>query len=196
MDAWVVRGSRAGKEGAGCLCAAWRWWDGGRSGGAFSARGFAMRWWGIAFLFAATAFAQSASDQGGGDVRVSLFTTHVVREVVLSSAGANAWTAKCERCGHVPLTGDVRVSAPAELFAGGRLRVRDVASGEERRAAGLWHLRARDAASGFDVVLTLPSERYVEAVVSAESGTADPAESLRAMAVLARTYALNGAHYK
>src|SRR6185312_367933 len=144
----------------------------------------------------ATAFAQSASDQGGGDVRVSLFTTHVVREVVLSSAGANAWTAKCERCAHVPLTGDVRVSAPAELFAGGRLRVRDVASGEERRAAGLWHLRARDAASGFDVVLTLPSERYVEAVVSAESGAADPAESLRAMAVLARTYALNGAHYK
>src|SRR5581483_10211737 len=101
-------------------------------------------------------------------VRVALFTTHVVRELLLKPNGSNAWTARCEHCTHVPLTGEVQVSAPADLFAGGSLRVRDVASGEERTAAGLWHLRARSAAAGFDVVLTLPSERYVEAVLGAE----------------------------
>lgn len=146
-------------------------------------------------LLAMTASAQSVRDDGGVNLRVALFTTHVVRELLLKANGANAWTAKCDRCTHVPLTGELRVSAPAELFAGGSLRVRDVTSGEERTAAGLWHLRARDATSGFDVVLTLPSERYVEAVLSAESGAADPVQSLRAMAVLARTYALNGRHY-
>lgn len=153
-----------------------------------------MRSWGLALLFAISASAQSGQD-GGADVRVELFTTHTVRELVLRPSGGNAWTARCERCAHVPLMGEMRVSAPAELFAGGSLRLRDTASGEERSAAGLWHLRARDVASGFDVVLALPSERYVEAVLSAESGASDPPESLRAMAVVARTYALNGTHY-
>lgn len=154
-----------------------------------------MKWWAVGLLLAAGASAQSGRDESGRDVRVALFTTQTIRELVVSAAGANAWMARCERCAHVPLAGEVRLSAPAELFAGGNVRAGDVASGQERVAAGLWHLRARDVGSGFDVVLTLPSERYVEAVVSAESAADDPPEALRAMAVLARTYALNGTHY-
>ena len=45
------------------------------------------------------------------------------------------------------------------------------------------------------MVLTLPSERYVAAVLNAEAAPGEPAESLRALAILARTYALNGSHY-
>ncbi len=63
-----------------------------------------------------------------------------------------------------------------------------------RTAAGLWHLRAVDGQE-IDVVLTMPSERYVAAVLNAEAAVGEPRESLRAMAILARTYALNGRHY-
>jgi stage II sporulation protein D len=45
------------------------------------------------------------------------------------------------------------------------------------------------------VVLTLPSERYVAAVLKAEAAPSEPQESLRALAILARTYALNGTHF-
>jgi stage II sporulation protein D len=81
------------------------------------------------------------------------------------------------------------------VFAGGTLRVADAASGEERTATGLWHLRSSGRDHPIDVVLTLPSERYVASVLSAEAAPDEPAQSLRALAVLARTYALNGTHY-
>ena len=44
-------------------------------------------------------------------------------------------------------------------------------------------------------MLTLPSERYVAAVLSAEAAPDEPKQSLRALAILARTYALNGIHF-
>jgi stage II sporulation protein D len=80
-----------------------------------------------------------------------------------------------------------------EVFAGGTLRVTAQTGRESRTATGLWHLRARG--DEVDVVLTLPSERYVAAVLSAEAAPSEPTQSLRALAVLARTYALNGKHY-
>jgi stage II sporulation protein D len=46
-----------------------------------------------------------------------------------------------------------------------------------------------------DVVLVLPSERYVAAVLRAEAAANEPVESLRALAIVARTYVLNGSHY-
>jgi stage II sporulation protein D len=45
-----------------------------------------------------------------------------------------------------------------------------------------------------DVVLTLPSERYVAAVLNAEAAAGEPEQSLQALAIVARTYALNGKH--
>jgi stage II sporulation protein D len=64
-----------------------------------------------------------------------------------------------------------------------------------RTATGLWHLRSHAAQRVVDVVLTLPSERYVAAVLNAEPAAHEPAQSLRAMAIVTRTYALNGRHY-
>jgi stage II sporulation protein D len=80
-----------------------------------------------------------------------------------------------------------------ELFAGGTVKVRDEASGTERVASGLWHVKR--AGAELDVVLTLPSERYVAMAVAGETDAREPVESLKAMAVVARTYALNGSHY-
>jgi stage II sporulation protein D len=82
-----------------------------------------------------------------------------------------------------------------EVFAGGTLRVTDDATSDARTATGLWHLRASGRDHEVDVVLTLPSERYVAAVLNAEASPDEPAESLRALAILARTYALNGSHF-
>ena len=45
------------------------------------------------------------------------------------------------------------------------------------------------------VVVTLPSERYVAAVLNAEAAPNEPAQSLQALAIVARTYALNGSHF-
>jgi stage II sporulation protein D len=133
------------------------------------------------------------ADGGGRDVSVAMFSTQRVRAVTVTAAGAGAWMARCSRCAHGPLTAPMHVSGAMEMFAGGPVRVTDDASGEARAAAGLWHLHGSGGA--VDVVLTLPSERYVAAVLSAEVAANEPAESLRALAVVARTYALNGTHF-
>ena len=135
----------------------------------------------------------AAAPQGGRDVSVALFTTHAVRSVVLTPVAAGAWTSACAVCVHRPLVAPLTVSGE-EVLAGGSLRVADAADASVRAtAAGLWHVRG--GAGVLDVVLTLPSERYTAAVVSAEGAAGEPAESLRALAIMARTYALNGPHY-
>ena len=59
-------------------------------------------------------------------------------------------------------------------FAGGTLRITDDATGDTRTATGLWHLRASGHDHQIDVVLTLPSERYVAAVLNAEAAPGEP----------------------
>jgi stage II sporulation protein D len=147
-------------------------------------------------LWSVCASALTASDGGGRDVSVVLFSTHPVRSLTVTPLGAEAWTATCAACAHEPLRVALKVQGGMEVFAGGTLRVTDDASGDTRTAVGLWHLRGSAARQDVDVVLTLPSERYVTAVVGAESGKGEPAESLRVMAILARTYALNGSHFR
>lgn len=134
-----------------------------------------------------------AVDAGGKDVSVALFSTRALQSITLSAASPNAWTSVCAACKHIPLEQPLHVSVPMERFAGGTLRVRDERTGEERTATGLWHIRATRA--GTDVVLTIPSEHYVAAVLAAEAAPDEPAQSLRALAVIARTYALNGNHF-
>ena len=92
-----------------------------------------------------------------------MFSTRTLRAVTVTPLGERAWVARCERCAHAPLTAALHVLGTAEIFAGGTLRVTEDASGESRTAPGLWHLRASNGT--VDVVLTLPSERYVAAGV-------------------------------
>ncbi len=134
-----------------------------------------------------------ADDSGGRDVTVALFSARDVRAVTLTPLNSAAWIADCATCAHRNLSASISFPGYVELFAGGALRITDTASGEHRSAVGLWHLKA--VAGSVDVVLTLPSERYVAAVLSAEADAKEPPESLRAMAVVARSYALNSPHY-
>ncbi|WP_263359721.1 SpoIID/LytB domain-containing protein [Acidicapsa ligni] len=145
-------------------------------------------------LFASLGAVAATSDGSGGrDISVALFSTQSLRTVTVTPIGAHAWTSLCAKCIHTPLTAPLHVIAPKEIFAGGSLRVTDDATGEMRTATGLWHLQARR--QNVDVVLTLPSERYVAAVLNAEAAHDEPGQSLRALAILARTYALNGSHF-
>jgi stage II sporulation protein D len=137
--------------------------------------------------------AAHAEDSGGRDVTVALFSARDVRAVTLTPLNSAAWIADCAACAHRSLSAPMSFSGHGELFAGGALRLTDTALGEQRSAVGLWRLKA--AAGMVDVVLTLPSERYVAAVLSSETDASEPSESLRAMAIVARAYALNGSHY-
>jgi stage II sporulation protein D len=139
--------------------------------------------------------AASAGDGGGRDVSVALFSTRTLQAVTVTPIGPNAWVARCAQCKHEPLTAPLHVSGQGEVFAGGKLRVADDATGDARTATGLWHVRTSGRDHTVVVVLTLPSERYVAAVLNAEAAPGEPAESLRALAILARTYALNGSHF-
>jgi stage II sporulation protein D len=107
----------------------------------------------------------------------------------------NAWVASCPLCVHRKLTQPLHLIAPTEIFAGGMLRVEDDKSGDSQTAAGLWHVRASRQSVDLQVVLTLPSERYVAAVLNAEAAPNEPTQSLQALAIVARTYALNGNHF-
>jgi stage II sporulation protein D len=147
----------------------------------------------IVLAMTALPAAAALTDTGARDVTVAMFTTRDVRSALITPAAPGAWTATCTTCAHKPLTSPLVVTH-GETYAGGTLRVADASDAKSAvTAAGLWHIRAN--ARGVDVVLTIPSERYTAAVVSAEAAANEPTESLRALAIVARTYALNGTHY-
>jgi stage II sporulation protein D len=147
----------------------------------------------------AGAGAGAAEDGGGRDVSVALFSTRSLHAVTVVPLDANAWIARCAGCPRQPLRGPLEVAGVGEIFAGGTLRVVDKASGDARTATGLWHVRASgpdgELDRAIDVVLTIPSERYVAAVLNAEAAAGEGQESLRALAIVARTYALHGRHF-
>ena len=147
------------------------------------------------FASAASAATPLASNTGGRDVSVALFSTHAVHAVTITPIGNHAWLARCAQCAREPLTTPFHLTTSGERLAGGTLRVRDDASNEALTATGLWHLRVNLPSHEIDIVLTLPSERYVASVLNAEASPNEPSESLKTLAILARTYSLNGTHY-
>ena len=77
-----------------------------------------------------------------------------------------------------------------ELLLSGSYRL--TAHGESLTLA--WPLRIAAQMGALSVVATLPIESYVELVVAAESGAADGPESREALAVVARSFALQLSH--
>ena len=166
------RGEGQHSEAACALCAR------GRVAGCRSARGSSgRRRWRGARCFGRSLLARS------------------LHGVTATPIGPEAWIARCAQCKHEPFVKSLHVAGEMDVFFGGMLRIADDATGDTRTAMGLWHLRANGIDHQVDVVLTLPSEHYVAAVLNAEAAAGEPAESLRALAILARTYALNGSHF-
>jgi stage II sporulation protein D len=82
-----------------------------------------------------------------------------------------------------------------EVELDGSFRMNPNGDAKEINAAGVWKLTI--AHGEMRVLLTLDSERYVAFALKGEAGPGDPLESLKAMAVVVRTFALeNGNRHR
>jgi stage II sporulation protein D len=153
-----------------------------------------------------TALAQSpsmATQHPPATLRVGLWTLWHDKAVTVSPAAEAAATLRlCETCAAAPLTRPTPIRAIANRLA----------LAANRKAASVWlsgtitlaahgetlTLRnpIRIAARSGELVLsvTLPVESYVERVAGSESGPADTPESLKALAIVVRSFALHQPH--
>ena len=123
---------------------------------------------------------------------VEVFSTRQVRSLTITPLGKNEWIRPCRSCPKKPVTASFAFnqhSAEAEFGGVFLLRANGEANGVS--AAGIWRLR--NTREGPQVLLTLDSERYVALALSGEAAPNEPMESLKAMAVTIRTYALENA---
>jgi stage II sporulation protein D len=162
-------------------------------------RGFLV----IALL--AAALAQAAGQVvPRSTLRVGLWTLWHDRELTLTPL-AGATVRVCQNCAPQRLMpSTVRVGRDGLVWAA------DGQSGHattELRLAGLFRLsahgeslmfsdplRVSERKGALELVATLAVERYVELAVAAESGPADSLESRKALAVVARSFALDSSH--
>jgi stage II sporulation protein D len=158
----------------------------------------------VAFCLAFCCTAALAQAAPRGTIRVGLWTLWHDKEVAITP-GNGAQIRLCERCDAKPLAAmtiraknaelswtdsDGRVHSSAELALSGSYKI--AAHGEALTVS--YPLRISAQSGALALVATLPVERYVELAVSAESGAADSPESRKALAVVARSFALAPAH--
>lgn len=139
-------------------------------------------------------------------VRVGLWTLWHDRAVTISpAAGGGATLQTCAQpaaCGASPLAKPVQIRASGDRLAvdGNRDATAIQLSGTAALAAHgeaiILRNPVRITARKGELILavTLPVESYVERVVASESGPADSLESLKALAIVVRSFALHQAH--
>jgi stage II sporulation protein D len=129
-----------------------------------------------AICLAGLSVAATAQTQAplSGDVTVRLFSTAPVRSITVESAGATP-----RRLTRADLEHRLELSGPLKVTT---------ADGRSAIAAGRWRFSV--ATDGLHVVVTLPGERYVMAVLATEDSNDREPESLKALAVAARSFAL------
>ncbi len=140
-------------------------------------------------------------------LRVGVWTLWHDRELKLTPAGLNRRISvqTCDECAILSLTqpanvrgeGDVvKLTETSKTEGAHRLRLTGAviltAHGESVRLQNPVTILARKGV--LIVAVTLPVESYVERVVASESGPADSDESLRALAIVVRSFALHEAH--
>jgi stage II sporulation protein D len=140
-------------------------------------------------------------------LRVGMWTLWHDREVVLTPAGQDRRIIlrSCAGCAANPFTQPATIRADGDSLTltaadrkGNATRiwlagpVTLTAHGETVTLRDPVLIAAR--AGALVIVVTLPIESYVERVVASESGTADSAESLKALAIVVRSFALHEAH--
>jgi stage II sporulation protein D len=132
-------------------------------------------------------------------LRIGLWTLWHDKEITIAPAAESGATLRLRA---TPL------ARPAQIRAlGARLALADNRQASSVRLAGLVTLAAhaetltlrnpvRIAARNGELVLavTLPLESYVERVVASESGASDTPESLKALAIVVRSFALHQSH--
>jgi stage II sporulation protein D len=160
-----------------------------------------------AYANSAAAAPRETPADARGTLRVGMWTLWHDREVVLTPGQPNHKIAlrSCAECAAVALSQPATIRAEGDaltLTAAGRSSnvahiftadpVTLTAHGETVTLRDPVSITAR--AGGLVIVVTLPVESYVERVVASESGAADSAESLKALAIVVRSFALHEAH--
>lgn len=160
--------------------------------------------WGLASVAAFTQIPPvSPSPHPSATLQIGLWTLWHDKEITVTAAPEGSASLRlCDSCAAAVLTHPMQIRA-----TGGRLTIRN-----NREAASIWFngsviltahgesltLRnpIRMTARNGELVLavTLPVESYVERVVASESGGADGSESLKALAIVVRSFALHQAH--
>ena len=140
-------------------------------------------------------------------LRVGMWSLWHDREVALTSAGPDhkITLRSCTECATTTFTEKATVRADGNaltLTVAGKTAnaprillaapVTLTAHGETVTLHDPVTITARNGA--LVIVVTLPVERYVEWVVASESGAADSAESMKALAIVVRSFALHEAH--
>jgi stage II sporulation protein D len=157
----------------------------------------------IWLLMAGVALAQAAAPGTKTTLRVGLWTLWHDKEVTVSAApAAIALLANCENCSKSPISHPLTIHAGASgvALAGGAAQPVVFLSGALKLTAHgetiTLHNPVRVSTRNGELVLavTLPVESYVERVVASESGPADSLESLKALAVVVRSFALHQPH--
>lgn len=172
--------------------------------------GLAGRWCGVvaaALVAVGSAGGVGAADKPGAHgpatLRVGMWTLWHDKEVTVSPAvEGGAVMRECDGCAAVEIARAVVIRA-----VGSRLEVEGKGGAAAVRLAGAVTLAAhgekltlhnpvRIGARNGELVLavTLPVESYVERVVASESGAGDGAESLKALAIVVRSFALHLGH--
>ena len=155
----------------------------------------------LAGLVAASA--QPRTSNPPATLRIGLWTLWHDKEITVSPTQEGSATFRvCETCAASPLTRFMRIRANGVRLAIADNRKADaawltgpvtlVAHGETLTLRNPLRISARSGE--LVLAVTLPVEAYVERVVASESGPADGPESLKALAVVVRTFALHQAH--
>ncbi len=140
-------------------------------------------------------------------LRVGMWTLWHDHEVTLTPAGADRTVTlqTCARCDplSLPQPVSVRADGDAMTFSGsgknGHVDSLSITGGVTLAAHGEsvtlpYPIRISARAGKLIIAVTMPVESYVERVVASEGGPADTPESLKALAIVVRTFALHEAH--
>jgi stage II sporulation protein D len=145
----------------------------------------------------------NGSSRHGSTLRVGLWTLWHDKEITVSADRASgAKLGRCLGCADKPITGATRIRAvESGLSLNGAGEASSVsisgpvtvaAHGETLVVRNPLRISARDGV--LVLTLTLPVESYVERVVASESDGADTSESLKALAIVVRSFALHQKH--
>jgi stage II sporulation protein D len=144
-----------------------------------------------------------AQDSDARLLTVEIFSAHRVEALTVTPLGKSESMRVCSSCRETavraPFTmkviGDGVALGPGtrarEVELDGAFQLQPEEDVKPIRAAGVWKLSVTHGA--MRVLLTLDSERYVALALNGEAGAKEPLESLKAMAVVVRTFALENA---
>lgn len=156
-------------------------------------------------FFALTVSPAAQTDPiGPKQLTIRVFSTQSIRKIAITPLGSGNWLRTCSSCKQRPITSPLHIelnenqlrydhsASSKELELHGSFRFAPDNIAEAATAAGIWKITPK--AARLQVLLTIPSERYIMAVLSGEAAPDEPFESLKAMAVTMRTFAIVNAN--